>query len=127
METERRIEKHKKQSNHYFENALKSIEAGEAEKAGEFLWGSMAQAIKAVAISRGKELKRHRDIVDYARELSNQLKDDSIWDVFGSARYLHGNFYEAGLPLDEVYIYATRIKAVVGKLLGLIPNGKEAE
>ncbi len=42
------LEKYKAQSTHYFENALGSIQAGEAGKAGEFLWGSVAEALKAV-------------------------------------------------------------------------------
>ncbi len=46
------LEKHKAQSVHYLENAYKFIDAGDVEKASEFLWGSMAQAIKAVAATK---------------------------------------------------------------------------
>lgn len=96
------------------------MEAGEAEKAGEFLWGSMAQALKAVAASKGIELKKHWDIGDYARDLAKQLEDKSIYDAYGHASYLHSNYYEAGLRLEEVYIYAEGIRKAVGKLLSLI-------
>ena len=116
------LEKYKAQSVHYFENAINSIQAGDAAKAGEFLWGSMAQALKAVAASEGKELNAHRDIGDYARKLAKKTGDETILDVYGSASYLHSNFYEAGLSLEEVQTYAERIRTTIGKLLSLIPE-----
>lgn len=129
MKIKERTEKYKAQSIHYLENAFVSMKAGNVEKAGEFLWGSMAEALKAVAASRGRELRSHREIGEYARELAKQLEDEAIWDVYGGASYLHTNFYEAGLTLDEVYIYAVRIKTIVSKLFGFIPkeepSGKE--
>ena len=122
MEIEERTEKYKAQSIHYLENASLSIEAGNVEKASEFLWGGMAEALKAVAASRGRELRHHREIGEYARELAKQLEDEAISDVFGNASYLHTNFYEVGLTIEEVYTYAGRIKTIVGKLLDLIPE-----
>ena len=114
--------KYKAQSDHYFGNALISIQAGDAEKAGEFLWGSMAQALKAVAASEGKELNTHGDIRKYATELAKKHNDMSIWDVYGVANSLHGNFYEAGLSLEEVQTHAERIRTTVVKLFGFIPE-----
>ena len=118
----KKVEKYKAQSTHYLENAFVSIEAGDIEKASEFLWGSIAEALKAVAASKGRELKRHWEIGKYARELAKQLEDEAISDVFGNASYLHTNFYEVELTIEEVYTYATRIKTVVGTLLNLIPG-----
>ena len=114
------LEKYKTQSIHYFENALTSIQAGDAEKAGEFLWGSMAEALKAVAASEGKELNTHGEIRKYATELAKKHNDVSIWDVYGIANSLHGNFYEAGLSLEEVQTHAERIRTTVVKLFRLI-------
>lgn len=122
MEVKEKAEKYKEQSIHYLENAFVSIEAGRIEKASEFLWGSMAEVLKAVAASRGKELRRHWEIGEYARELAKQLEDEAIYDVFGIASYLHTNFYEADLRIEQVYAYASRIKTIVGKLLKLLPE-----
>lgn len=115
-------EKYKKQSLHYLENAFAALEDGESEKAGEFLWGSMAQALKAVAASKGIELRRHWDITDYARGLAKELEDKALSDAYGHANYLHSNFYEAGLRTEDVYVYAEDIRKAVGKLLGLIED-----
>ena len=119
-----RIEKYKTQSIHYFENALKFIEAGDAEKASEFLWGSMAQALKAVAASKDIWLKSHKDIRDYAMELARAPKDENIRHAFDYAQSLHSNFYESGLLLEDVAIAAEDVKKVVVKLLNLIPEGE---
>ena len=116
------LEKYKTQSDHYFGNALTSIQAGETEKAGEFLWGSMAQALKAVAASEGKELNSHGEIRKYAMELAKKHNDVSIWDVYGIANSLHSNFYEAGLSLEEVQTHADRIRTIVVKLFSFLPE-----
>jgi hypothetical protein len=115
-------EKYKAQSTHYLENAFKFIKSGDAEKTGEFLWGSVAEALKAVAASKGIELKAYWEIGDYARKLAKELRDETILNAFRDASYLHSNFYEAGLTMEEVYTYAERIRATVGKLLSLIPE-----
>lgn len=115
-------EKYAAQSIHYLENALESIQAGEVEKASEFLWGSLAQALKAVAASKEIELRTHWNITDYAKDLAKQQGDKSIYDVFGHASYLHSNFYEAKLRMEDVQIYAEEIRDMVRKLLDLIPT-----
>ena len=125
MEASSRVGKHKSQSIHYYENALRFIEAGDAEKASEFLWGSVSQAIKAVAMSRGIELRSHRRIRDYAIELAKSLQDESIRQAFISAQSLHSNFYESGLLLEDVVMGADDAKKLVAKLFELIP-GEEA-
>ena len=118
------LEKYKAQSDRYFGNALASIQAGETEKAGEFLWGSLAEAIKAVAASDGKKLYAHEEIREYARELAKKYGDESIWDIYGIANSLHRNFYEGGLSLEEVQTHAERIRATVLKLFSYIPKEK---
>ena len=117
MEEQKR--KYKAQSIHYIENAFNSIEAGDAEKAGEFLWGAMAEALKAVAASEGRKIEHHKEIGDYARKLTKKLEDKSIFNAYGHASYLHSGFYEAGLNIEEVYIYAMEMRETIEKLFQL--------
>ena len=124
MEVKETIEKHKSQSSHYFENALRFIEDGDAEKASEFLWGSVAQALKAVAASKEISIKSHMQLRDYAIELARQLKDRSIKDTFDLAQSLHSNFYETGLLLEDVAIGAEDVRATLVRLFSLIPGGE---
>ncbi|MFH0847093.1 MAG: PaREP1 family protein [Chloroflexota bacterium] len=116
-----RVQKHKQQSLHYFENALRFIEAGDAEKASEFLWGSMTQALKAVAANKDISLKSHESIRKFAYELAfKALQDESIWMGFKDAQSLHSNFYETGLLLDDVKLGVQTVRRAVYKLLALV-------
>ena len=55
-------------------NASKCIDEGDSEKASEFLWGSMAQALKGFAASRGRHLRNHRQIWDFVEGLAKELE-----------------------------------------------------
>ncbi len=107
---------------HYLGNAYASLEQGELEKAGEFLWGSMAQAVKAVAVSKSVELPRHGDIWNYISALSKEMSDPTLREAFGDANSLHQNFYESGLTREIVLDYGERIRPAIGRLLRLIPR-----
>lgn len=113
---------YKKRSIHYFENAKKFIDKGDAEKASEFLWGSMAQALKAVAASRNISLRSHNQVKNYALELARTLKDDSIRHTFDYAQSLHSNFYESGLLLEDVVRAAEDVRRTVSQLLKFVPD-----
>ena len=110
------------QSRHYLENSRSAIDLGELEKAGEFLWGSMALALKAVAASKEIELRNHRLLWDYAREISKDLREESIFTAFRDANSLHSNFYETGMSLDILLDSEERIRQAVGKLISIIPS-----
>lgn len=120
MDAEVKVEKYAGQSLHYLKNASKLIDAGDSEKASEFLWGSMAQALKAVAASKGIFLRNHSRIWSFAESLTKELEDKSIYDAFLRANFLHSNFYEAELELKDVRIIGDEIRKTVGKLLNLI-------
>ena len=116
------VERYHGQSQHYYENALKFLQEGEPQKAAEFLWGTMAETFKAIAASRGRELRTHREIWDYAREVAKELNDESIWFGFKAAHSLHSDFYEAGLTLDDVKLeWETLIRPTLDKLTSLLP------
>jgi hypothetical protein len=122
LEAKDKIKKYKKQSIHYFENANKFIDKGDAEKASEFLWGSVAQALKAVAANKNIWLRSHDQIKNYALALARELHDDSIRHTFNYAQYLHSNFYESGLLLEDVAGAAEDVRKTVKRLLSLIPD-----
>lgn len=113
-------ERYALQSHLYLENALLFFERGDTEKASEFFWGSLAQALKTVAVTRSIELRTHRHIREYARSLAKELEDEDFFTVFRDAEGLHSNFYESDLQADDVYIVGRRVGAMVNRLLGLI-------
>lgn len=120
MDAKTKVNRYRKQSIHYFDNALHYIEAGDVEKASEFIWGSLAQALKAVAASKDIKLMKHNDIRNYALNLTRELKDEEIMHAFIIAQALHSNFYECGLQMDDVVLGAEEVKKVIAKLFSLI-------
>ncbi len=120
MDAKAKVEKYAGQSRHYLLNASKFIDAGDSEKASEFLWGSMAQAIKAVVAAKGVTFRKHRLLWECAETLAKELRDKSIYDSFVHAYSLHSNFYESELELRDVRRVAEDVRMTVGKLLQLI-------
>jgi len=109
--------KYARQSIRYLSNGFNALQKGDVDKASEFFWGSMAQAIKAVAIKRGVRLRSHGELWNYAKGLAKELNDESVYDAFFKANSLHSNFYETRLEQEDVGAVANSIKMVIGKLL----------
>lgn len=82
MDPKAKVQKYAGQSLHYLRTASKFIDVGDSEKASEFLWGSLAEALKALALSKGIYLKKHGEIRNYVDSLTKELEDKSIYDTF---------------------------------------------
>ncbi|MCK4362705.1 MAG: hypothetical protein KAW13_05435 [Dehalococcoidia bacterium] len=113
------IRKHIAQSDHYFRNALGAIEAGNTEKASELLWGSIAQALKAVAARKGTELNSHGELRKYADDLAKELEDKSILRDFKDAESLHRNFYRLSFELEDVKGRVDGVRKATDRLIRL--------
>ena len=87
----------------------------------------MAQAVKAVAASNGVHLASHGQLWEYARVISKERDDPAIIQDFRQANTFHMNFYEAGLPPEEVIDSMETFRATVGKLLNLLPEEASRE
>lgn len=111
-----------RRSQEYLANAYLSLERNEIEKASEFFWGSIAEAIKAVAALEGRELPSHRSVQVYMQELARELGDSNLWDGFRDAQSLHTNFYESDLTVEVVLTSEARVRYAIGRLLSMIPR-----
>ena len=85
----------------------------------------MAEALKALALSRGIHLRKHGEIWNYVNSLTKELEDKSIYDTFLHANNLHINFYESNIELEFVRRMAEDVRITVGKLLSLIPEPQD--
>lgn len=123
VESRDRVRKYVVASLHYLENALVTLRSGEAGKASELLWGSMAEAVQAVAASRGKRLANHRSLRWFIGELGKELGDKSIVERFYLAEGLHTNgFHEVEYTQRDVEGMLEPIREAVKKLLDLVPK-----
>ncbi len=108
-------------SRQYLENGLSTLQKGEAGKAGELLWGSVAEALQATAAYMNKPVRTHRDLVNFAIQLGRDLKDESIQVDMATVQSLHHNFYDVTQEPLDVAIVVPIVQRLVAKLLGLIP------
>ena len=105
----------------YLGNALLALQNGEAGKAGELLWGSVAQAIHAVAASRNRSIATHRDLKNFALQLAREINDSNIEKDFIIAESLHHNFYDVQQEPQDIEIVVPATQELVSRLLALIP------
>ncbi|MFQ6116316.1 MAG: PaREP1 family protein [bacterium] len=112
--------KYNAQSRRYMQNAQKYLEKGDIDKASEFLWGSVAEAVKALAASKGIALKTHGELWEFMRELTTELGDPTLYEDFRTANYLHSNFYEIELGPHEILSAAEYVQRLVSRLFELV-------
>jgi Archaeal PaREP1/PaREP8 family len=96
-------EKYVQNSSRYYENSQALLEKKELSKAGELLWGAIAEAAKALhMIVKGAPLSSHRDLGKYLENLSLQYPKKGLKkEHVAAAHQLHINFYENQLLEDE--------------------------
>ncbi len=116
------VQNHAVHSKQYIENALLALQNREAGKAGELLWGSVAQALEAVATYKNRTIQSHRDLKNFAILLSRDLDDEALINDFIVAESLHHNFYDVQQEPSDIEILIPTIRELVTKLFNLIPS-----
>ncbi len=107
-------------SDAYLENAKELLARGEEQKAGEFLWGAITQAVKALAISRGIEILSHAQLRSFVRDIALTEQDREILDLFRIVEGLHHNFYDREVGDGEMLDYLPKVEALRAKLSRLV-------
>lgn len=106
----------------YLENGLVALQLGEAGKAGELFWGSVAEALQAVAVLAGRPISSHRDLKNFALQLARDLKDETIEHNFLIAQSLHSNFYTVEDEPEDIAVVVPVVQALVTRLFEQIPQ-----
>ena len=106
----------------YMDNALEALEKNEPGKAGEMLWGSITQAVHAVDAWRGPVVMRHRELLNFARNLGSEIDDQNFPNNFLSAKSLHDNFYHPDLEVADVEVALPGIQRAISQVLALLPE-----
>ena len=85
-----------------WDGAQVELARGDTVQASEKLWGSAAQAVKAVGEARGWRHGSHRDLYDIIGRLQNEAGNGRLRELFAIASALHQNFYEEWMPIEQV-------------------------
>ena len=108
-------------SRQYLSNALLALQNDEAGKAGELLWGSVVEALQAVAAYRNRPIRTHRELKNFAIQLARDLNDQTIEKDFIVAESLHHNFYVVQQEPSDIAIVIPTVQQLVTMLLALMP------
>ena len=106
----------------YMDNALEALQKNEPGKAGEMLWGSITQAVHAVDAWRGPVIGGHRGLLNFARNIGEEIDDENFPNNFLSAKSLHDNFYHPELEMGDVEVALPGIQRAISQVLALLPD-----
>ena len=85
-------------------------------QASEKGWGAAAQAVKAVAQSRGWQHRGHKQFYATIDRLVKETGDMDLGSAFNDAGALHVNFYEGWLSRQSVERNLSRVGDLVERL-----------
>lgn len=85
-------------------------------QAGEKLWGSVAEAVRAAAARREIQFRTHAEIWRFVLRLDREYPDKDFYVLFAVADHLHSNFYEDELPVEAVTAAVPKMKELVTRL-----------
>lgn len=122
------IEMYLDNGKHYYENSQDTLQKKEYAKAGELLWGALAETVKAMHLQNNDSpINSHDAIRFFLKNLSNlyKRKDLQIWQR--SANSLHINFYETHLDEDTFLEYYQNGENLYVFLLNKVMKGRRQE
>jgi len=115
------VRRHIAHSRQYLGNAIIALQDGEAGKAGELLWGSMAQAFHAVAELRRRNVRTHRDLKNFVLGMSQSMGDSSLRRDFEEVEKLHDNFYDITHATEDVADIIPAVQRLTNRAISLLP------
>ena len=115
-----KVTTHREQSRIFLAQAYEELGKGDLPQASEKGWGAAAQMLKAVALERGWNNSRHRDIYEVVRDLRLETGDPELSVQFSAASSLHVNFYEIKYSYDYIEDLLRQVEKMVNKLEALL-------
>ena len=100
----------------YLREGEEFLARGDVIQACEKFWGAVAEAVKAVAESRGWEHAKHRHLMETISKLFKETRDEELLRLIASAERLHTNFYEGFMSREEAEIHMKDAKKLIEKL-----------
>ncbi len=104
----------------FWQEAQAALQEDDRIQASEKLWGSAAQAVKAVAEARGWPHGGHRELYSIIGRLDQETGQRRLTELFAIASALHQNFYEWWMPLGEVRELSSSIQELREALFRLL-------
>ena len=92
------------------------LAGGDLLQASEKGWGAAAQAVKAIAETRGWDHRGHRQLHQAVDRLVAETGQAELRTLFASANILHSNFYDGFLSEEAVGGYLGEVERFIERL-----------
>ena len=96
------VESHTAMSRRFIDHARDELDRGDRLQASEKLWGAVAHALKAIAIRRGWDHDKHRQIHNIAIQLGHEFGRPDFETKIRIANSFHEKFYENEEQEDSI-------------------------
>ena len=124
-----RIDRYRKQSINLLQGAMQQIKQGHWTLSEDLLWGSLTQAVKGVALSRGEQLDNEEEIRDYATRLGHEQRDRRLREAFTQLSNFGESverLREARFRVDRIIPMLEDVSSAIERLWELVPVAEPA-
>jgi len=127
MEIQReKITKYISLSKIYIRNADLMIKKREYNKAGEMLWGAIAELLKGIGIIHDYPIRTHKELIKIAKYIALNKNDKELDEaIVNHGQALHANFYEDFLDIEVFKKYRESVLEAYNKLFKIILEFKQ--
>ena len=119
-----RIDRYRKQSINLLQSALQQIKQGHWTRSEDLLWGSLTQAVKGVALSRGDQLTSDEEVREYVSQLGHEQRDRRLREAFAQLSNFGesvGGLREARSRVDRIIPVLEDVRSAIGRLWEMAP------
>ena len=119
-----RIDRYRKQSINLLQGALQQIKRGHWTRSEDLLWGSLTQAVKGVALSRGEQLTNDEEVREYATRLGHEQRDRRLREAFTQLSNFSESverLREARFRVDRIIPMLEDVSSAIERLWELVP------
>ncbi len=123
-----KIRRYRSQSLRLLDGALSEMRSGRWNRSEDLLWGSLIQAVKGVALSRGDQIEGEEAAKAYAGLLGKEYRDRRIREAFtqlaGFADTVD-RVRETRSRVDYLFLILDDVSAAIERLWELVPVENE--
>lgn len=103
------VEKKRRDESHLYDNFEEYYRKRDLVKAGEFLWGCINQLAYSLGRLYGKKLGKHREIIQFMKEIAEERREERVREWIHYAEALHSNYYHGWMEEDIFEDYVRKV------------------
>ena len=123
-----KIRRYRSQSLRLLDGALSEMRNGRWNRSEDLMWGSLTQAVKGVALSRGDEIAGDEAVKEYASSLGQEYRDRRIREAFTQLAGFADTadrVRETRSRMDYLFLILDDVSAAIERLWELVPVENE--